>query len=790
MSILNSDFHHGLLGIGVTVAMFSIVYGVALRPLPYADPDRLVVLHDTHPERTGGAFGSWLVNFRDWQQQAKSFSGMAIFAHWTFNLTGRAVPERILGSRVSGEFFDILGAPPILGRTLIAADDGAGREFVAVLSHGGWQRVFGGDPSVVGQIVALNGQPHTIVGVMPPSFRFPDEDVELWAPLGDQLRGTSRESRFMLTVARLDPDVTLESAGQEMALISGRLAEAYPDENAGWRVSVISAHETIVGDIRPVLLALLGAVSFVLLIACGNVANLLLARATARRRESAIRAAIGAGRGRLVRQFLTESLVLSVIGTTLGVALAWAAMPLLLRAQPADLPRLSEVNIDLTICAFAAAVAVVTTMLFGLLPAWHGARTSLAESLHAGGGTSAGGGRAGRRLRDVLVVVEVALSLTLLIGGGLMLRSMSRLLDVDPGFDAANVLRLSVFLGPPTYGTVAAQKAYVTRALEQLAQIGGVTMAAAVTQVPMVDTYSVQQFRIEGRAVEPAQALTAQYRAVSEDYFATMSIAVLLGRGVRASDDERSAPVVVINQTMARRFWPDGSPIGQRLTGVRDGGFQEWMTIVGVVGDVKSGGLHADEQPAIYAPYRQREFPWLRWSSFVVRSAASPLPLVQNIRAALLEVDPNQPVYGITTLAAVVRQSTADRRLGTALVSLFALLAVILASVGIYGVIACSVVDRTHEIGVRLALGARPRNVLAMVCRHGLGLTALGVLAGLGCAFLVTRFLATLLFDVSPTDPATFVTIPLVLFVVAGIACYLPARRATRVDPMVTLRSE
>ena len=437
--------------------------------------------------------------------------------------------------------------------------------------------------------------------------------------------GRWRAGRFLMTVARLRPDVSLVGAQVEMDVITRRLAAEYPDDNTGWGVRVVSVHETVVGDVRPALLALLGAVSFVLLIACGNVANLLLARATSRERESAIRAAIGAGRGRLIRQFLTESLLLSAIGGALGVLLAWWGVRALVALQPADMPRLDQVGVDVMVCAFTVGVSLLTTVVFGLLPALQGARVSPSQSLHAGGRTMAGDGRRRHRLRGVLVVAEVALALMLLIGGGLMVRSFTRLLAVDPGFDPSNVLSMSVFLGPPTYRAVSDQKAYVTRALKRLERLPGVEAAAAVTQVPMVDSSSNVSFQIEGRPVPLGDAPGTAYRAVSERYFDAMGIPIRRGRHVRATDVADARLVIVINETMARRFWGDDDPVGQRIRWAREDNDQGWLTIVGVAGNVKSGGLDAEERPAVYAPFRQREFPWLRWTSFVVRSGPDDL---------------------------------------------------------------------------------------------------------------------------------------------------------------------
>ena len=632
------------LGIGANTAIFSVVHGVVLRPLPYPDADRLVVLQGAHPERGTHPYATSRPDFEDWRAQTTSFESMAQFAYWTFNLTGREVPERLLGGRVGGAFFETLGAPALLGRALTADDDRGGREFVAVLAFGAWQRVFGGDPAVVGQAVTLNGRPHTIVGVMPATFRFPAEDVELWAPIGDQL-GTDRGSRFLFTFGRLRPDASLDDARGEMAVIARRLATDYPDSNSDWGLALVPAQDTIVGDVRPALLALLGAVGLVLLIACGNVASLLLARAASRQRELAVRAAIGAG-------------------------------------------------------------------------------------------------------------------------------------------------RMSVFLGPPDYREIEAQKAYATRALERIERLPGIAGVASVTQVPIVDSTSSLGFQIEGRAVPLSEAPTANYLAVSAGYFQTMRIPILRGRGVQRVDAAGAPLVVVINEAMARRFWPVADPIGHRIRWARESDDQGWLTIVGVVANVKSRGLGVEEAPAVYAPYRQRAFPWLRWVSLVVRTEGDPEARIADVRRQLLAVDPNQPVYGIETLAATVDVSIGTQRLNALLTSLFALLAATLAAIGIYGVVSYHVEQRTREIGLRRALGARPRDVVAAVVREGLTLSLGGIALGLAAALVLSRYLASLLFGIAPTDPLTYAVAPLLLLAVATLASIVPARRAARVDPMRALRTE
>ena len=775
------------LGIGATTAIFSVVYGVVIRPLPYTDADRLVVFQGTHPEFGANPFASSMLDFVDWEEQATSFEAMSQFVRWTFNLTRRDVPERLLGGRVSGSFFPLLGTPALFGRTLGPEDDRPGNEFVVVLGYGLWQRVFAADAAIVGQAVTLNGRPHTIVGVMPAAFRFPEEDIEIWAPLGDQLGTSERGSRFLLSAARLRGGVSLGEGQREMDVISERLAQDFPDTNTDWGVRVVSAHETLVGEIRPALLALLGAVGVMLMIACANVGSLLLARASAREREFAIRAAIGAGRGRLLRQFVAESLLLSVLGGSLGIVWAYWSIRVLTTRLIATMPRLDEVDIDFTVCVFTVAVSLATTMVFGVLSAVQASRASLNQSLVEGGRTpsAAGGG-----LRGALVVAQVALAVVLLISGGLLLRSFSSLLAVNPGFDPRNVLHLSVFLGPPAYRTVPSQKTYVAEALRRVQRLPGIATVGSVTQLPIVDGHASLSFQIEGRPVPAADAPSASYSAVSAQYFETMGIPVVRGRGIERRDTEDSQLVAVVNENMASRFWANDDPVGKRFRWARESDDQGWLTIVGVVGDIKSGGLDKNEPPTVYAPYRQRAFSWLRWTSLVIRTESEPRSQIASVRGQLLEIDPNQPVNSIGTLEQTVDSSVAQRRLNTMLISLFAAAAALLAAIGIYGIVSYYVVRRTREIGLRRALGATHRDVIRLVVRQGLALTVAGVVLGLAGALAVTRSLESLLFGVTPTDIATFVTVPLLLVLVALLASCVPARRATHVDPLIALRTE
>ncbi len=781
------------LGVGANAAIFSVVHAVVLRPLPFREPDRLLVFVTSRSDSSapsaasGSVTSTSLPDFDDWREQSASFDGLGLLSGWTFNLTGREVPERIYGARVSGSLFPVLAAKPLVGRTIEPDDDRSGRAEVAVLSYGLWQRLFGGDPRIIGQPMMMEGRPHLVIGVMPPGFHFPDTDTELWSAIKDNMSGMPRDGRFMVTAGRLKPGVSLATAQAELDTISARLADAYPLSNRGWRTRLVTARDALVADVKPAMFLLLGAVGLVLLIACANLSNLLLARVAARTRESAIRLALGATRGRIVSQMLAENLVVALIGGAVGVVFAFAATRTLVSLGPSDIPRLAETRVDATVLLFAFVVSLSAGAAPAVVPALKASRANLQPSLKEGSG-HAGGGVA-HRAGAVLIVAEVALAVTLAVAGGLLLRSFAAITAVSPGFDARSVLSLKVFLTPPRYRTIASGKAFVRDALDRIATVPGVDAVATVSHLPLGDPSSTLRFEIEGRPFGADEVPTTAYRAISPSYFDVLKIPLLRGRALTDANNESSQYVVVINDTMARRFFADRDPIGQRIRWARSDEDRRWLTIVGVVADVRSTGLDRGEGPAVYAHYTQRLFTWLRWTTFTVRTHGEPLQYATPIRRALASVDPNQPVYQIAPLEQVLSQSVATRRFNTLLLDLFAGLALLLAAVGVYGTIGYWVAQRTREIGVRMALGATRGAIASMVVGKSAALTGLGVAIGIGLAAATTRLLATLLFQVSPVDPLTFAVVGALVTAVGIGAAYLPARRAARLDPVEVIRS-
>jgi putative ABC transport system permease protein len=629
-----------------------------------------------------------------------------------------------------------------------------------------------------------------VIGVMPPRFRFPSDDVELWAAIKDNMSGMPRESRFMAVVGRLKPDVALASAQAQVDTLTAQLEAAYPKSNQGWRVQLVRAHDAAVGDTRQALLALAGAVGLVLLIACTNVANLLLARATSRRRETAIRVALGAGRGRVVAQWITENLVLSLAGGACGVALAYAAVRLVVSLGPTDVPRLDETAVDAAVLGFTFVVALLAGLIPGLAAVlravWASAHTALKDGF--GGYTTTGRGGTGA----ALIVCEVALAMTLAVAGALVLKSFARLTAVAPGFDSDRVLTAKVFLGPPRYRSVASEKQYIGSALERIAALPGTESVAAISSLPLGDPASGQRFEIEGRPFPSDDRPTIGYRTVSASYFGAMRIPIARGRPFSEDDRETSSLVVIINEAAARRYWSEQDPIGQRIrwaTGMATFD-RPWHTVVGVAADVKTVGLDKQEPPAVYAPYTQRAFPWLRWNAFVVRTHGDPESYARTIRQELAKIDPQQPIFQVAPLDRVIEQSVAVRRFHTGLIDLFAALALALCAVGVYGSIGCWVAERTREIGVRMALGATRRTIRWMVVARASGFTALGVAIGIGLSIATSRLLSTLLFEVTPFDLGTVATASLVVLTTGAAAAYMPARRASSVDPLMVIKGE
>ena len=618
---------------------------VVLRPPPYHDPSGILAFLNSQAGRPGSITSSSLPDFEDWRRDLTSFDSLGLLSGWTFNLTGLDLPERIYGARVSGSLFPLLGTPPLLGRVIEPADDRPGDDEVVVLGYRVWQRLFAGDRGVVGRPIMMEGRPHIVIGVMPPRFRFPTDDVELWAAIKDNMSGMPRNGRFMVAVGRLKTGASIGAAQAEIDTVSARLDAAYPDSNHGWRVRLTPAHEAVVGDTKPALILLAGAVGLVLLIACANVSNLLFARASSRRRETAIRLAIGASRTRVVMQWLTENLVLSTIGGACGLALAYGAVRLVVAFGPADVPRLDETTVDGPVLAFTVLVAMLAGALPALAPAVRALRLSSHAAMKDGIGaySAASPGRAGA----VLIVAEVAVAMTLAVGAALLFKSFARLTAVAPGFEPSQAISFKVFLTPPRYRSAADGKRYITNALDQLSSVPGVDAVAAVSQLPLGDPSSTQLFDIEGQTAMPGNRPSAGYRAVSPNYFDLLRIPILRGRTITDEDREDGPPVVVINDAAARRFWPNQDPVGQRLRWATGMDVYDAVphTVVGVAADVKSNGLDKPEAPAIYAPYLQRRFTWLRWNSFVARTNGEPSTYARAIREALIKVDPLQPVY-------------------------------------------------------------------------------------------------------------------------------------------------
>jgi predicted permease len=783
------------LGIGSNTAMFSVVTAVLLRPLPFPEPHRIVAVETV--AQNGGSTAESFPDFVDWREQNRSFESMAAYHTTNLTLSGVGDPMHVQATVVSAGFFETLGVQPKLGRTFRREEERAGNH-VAILSDRMWRTQFQADPQVLGKSMDLGGRPYTIVGVMPAGFEFPigakprefwissaiDADVD--TP-GDRPMTASRGSHFLRVVARLKPGVTMDLAQQDMHGIAKALAKQYPDSNTRHPdASVRSQLEALIGKTRPALLVLLAAVGLVLLIACVNIANLLLARGAGRSREIAIRTALGASRVRIVRQLITESLVLSFAGTSIGIMAATWAISALVKLYPQNLPRLSEVSIDYRVLLFTFAAAIVSAILFGLFPALQVTKVNIEESLREGG--RSGSSLRHKRFRTVLVVAETALGVILLVGAGLLIRSFERLQKVDPGFRAHNVLTLNFDLPAARYDNEKSDQ-FVRELFERLNSRPGIKMAAGTAQLPMGNSYSSVSFGIEGQNIPEAQKPGAAIVVVTQKYFRTMHIPVFEGRAFDERDQRKAQPVIIISQAFAQKYFPNVNPIGRHMKpGASDGpGPEPWREIVGVVGDVRNGDLSTPPEPMYYIPY-----PQLVWGAptIVVHTemdAASAAPEVRNV---LHEMDPQLPLYEIRPMDDYLALSVGRQKFQTVLLGSFAGIALLLTAVGLYGVMAYSVVQRTHEIGIRMALGASQGHVLEMVLRGGAQMAAIGLGIGVAGALVLTRFMQSMLYDVKSQDPVTFAGVCVVLAGVALLASYIPARRATKVDPMVALRYE
>jgi putative ABC transport system permease protein len=777
------------LGIGANTAIFSVVRAVLLKSLPYPDPARLVSIRENQ-EHTGDMSVSWM-NFLDWRQQNRSFERLAVTRADHSILTGIGEPAQIRAGRVSAAFFPLLGAKPILGRTFSEGEDTASAPPATVLSYALWRTRFGADPAIVGKSVVLDGETYNIVGVLPADFKFFQQKVDLYTPIGLRSKLQSYLNRGnhegLTGLARLRPGVSLTSARAELDTVMKQLEKQYPDSNSGEGAVVTPLYELRFSDIRPALIALLSAVACVLLIACANVANLLLARASARQKEFAVRAAIGAGRGRIVRQVLTESMLLSFLGGLLGLLFAMWAIGPLIRIAPQDIPRLAETEIDKGVFLFTFIATVLTGILFGLAPAFQASRADVNESLRESGRSSTPG-RLRQRLRAGLLISEVSLAVVLVIASGLMIRSLLKAFAVKPGFCSDHLLALDVNLPSTKYKTNTQESAFLTQALGRIRNLPGVESASAVYCPPLVGECWSSIFVLDDRPVPPqAELPAAVFNIADPQYFQTLQTPLLAGRGFTSSDTEKSAPVVLINETMAKRWWPHENPVGKRIKQGFPKDDVPFREIVGIVGDLHQDGPDQPELPEVFEPGAQNPFDTM---TIVVRTNSAPMSAASSLVDTIHGLDADQPVSSIKPMTDYLSESLGRRKFSTLLLGLFGCLALLLASVGIYGVMAYTVSQRTNELGIRMALGAQRRDLFALVVTFGIRLAIAGIAIGLLASFVLTRLLQSLLFAVSNVDLPTFVAVAFLLCFVAVAACYIPARRAMRVDPMVALRYE
>jgi len=780
------------LGIGANAAIFSVVNAVVLRPLPFTRADRLAVIWGNLPALHFTDIVVSAAEYLDFRTDNQAFDGMAAYDTTAFNLTGRGEPERVDGAVVTTNLFAVLGAAPAAGRPFVERDGEPGGARVAILSDALWRRRFGGDASLIGRTVTLDGNSVVVVGIMPRGFHFPDDTVDVWTPIvfdADLVTDNNRGSRSYTVIGRLKQNVATDQAQAAMDVVTERMAHAHPTQyRGGFTATVRGLQEEVVGGTRQALFVLLGAVGLVLLVACANVANLLLARAHARRKEVAIRRALGARRGRIVRQLLTESLVLAVLGGCAGLLLAVWGVDVLIAFAPRDIPRLGEITLDGRVVAFTAATATITGVLFGLVPAVHASHTNLHETLKDGG--RATGGRRRGRLLATLVVSEMALALVLLIAAGLLINSLVRLQDVPPGFDPRRVLTLRI-APPPAKYTFEKSDRFYTEILARLAAQRGVEAAAAVNALPFSGFGGDRSFFLEGQlAPGPDSKPDEQVRFVTAGYFAAIRIPVRRGREFEDRDTMQAKPVAVVNEALARKYSPNGSAIGKRVTFDRQQ--PKWYEVVGVVANIRDRSLSREPQPQLYVPYSQPLFAGATARSMflVVRTAGDPLAAAQTVRDIITSVDPDQPMASVKSMEQRIADTLPSPRCNTLLMSLIASVALLLAALGIYGVIAYSATERTHEIGVRIALGATGRAIVGLLVGEGIVLALAGTAVGIVAAVGLTRVMASLLFGVAPTDPATFAAVSTLLVAIALVASWLPARRATRVDPLTALRAE
>lgn len=769
------------LGIGANTAIFSVVNSVLLRPLAYPEPERLVAFR----------YNESMLDLDDVRAQTSTLEALGGITQMALDYTGGGEPVQAMSGLVTADFFGLLGARAQLGRLIAPEENRFGAERLVVLGHRFWQSQFGGDPGVVGRAIDLSGESYTIVGVMSESFRPPRETPDLFVslPVGYPVAARERGVHFLRTYARLKSGVTIAQAQAEMAVIDGQLAEAHPALNRMRQTVLFPLQDRLVSASRDALWILFGAVGCVLLVACANFANLLLARAASREQELTIRAALGAGRARIMRQLLTESVTIALLGGAAGLVLALWGLDLLVALKPQNLPRLDEISIDGRVLAFTFAVAIATGLIFGLIPAWQSTRMDVTGDLKEGGRSStAGTGR--RRLRSALVVIELALAVVLLAGAGLLIRSLWELRRIAPGFDPANVVSMRIELPESRYREIPRQTEYRERVIAAINTLPGVE-AAMISEVPLSGNWLDHDFIIDGRPpMEPGTEPSLQSRSIMGDYLKVMRIPLLAGRDL-TPDDRAGRPMVgVVNEAMVREHFPDEDPIGKRVRWVRSSGPPQWIEIVGVAADVKHFGLAQPDLPAIYWPYAQSVQPWKRWMQIVARTQSRPEQTTAAIKRQIWSVDPMIPLTRVETMDQTMSASYAERQFNMLLLGIFAGVALLLAGVGIYGVMSYAVEQRTHEIGIRLALGARRADVLRLVLGQGAALIGGGLALGVAAAAGLVRLMRSLLYATSPYDPWTFAGVVALLAAVALLACYVPARRATRVDPMIALRYE
>jgi len=770
------------LGIGANTAIFSTLDSVVLRPLPYHDPDRVVMVFEDcsqigFPHNTPAP-----ANYFDWKAQNHVFTDMAAVRYRGASITGDGTPEQLKGQAVTPNFFSVLGVTPLIGRTFSEEEDRLGAQ-VVVISYGLWQRRYLGDPSRINQSVMLNGTKYSVIGVMPRDFVFRDHERDFWIPMHftptDQ---AMRSSHYLSVVARLKPDASLDRARQEMASIAKRLEQQYPDDNYRVGAVVIPMKEDLLGKTRVALFVLMGAAGCVLLIACANLASLLLARAVARKKELAVRAALGAGRGRLVRQMVTEATMLALAGGTLGLLFAQAGMTILARLVPTGLPNTAQPALDPTLLLFTLGLSLLTGLIFSVIPAIQAARASVNDALKQGG--RSGTDTRGRNTRDALVVVEVAAALVLLTGAGLMIQTMMKLRAIDLGFRSDHLLTMRTALGAKAKDVVKSTD-YLDRVLAQVNVLPGVESAAFASTLPFQSIGNTRGFIVDGGPLDQNYSPDALFRVGSVNYLQTLGVKLVEGRLFTASDRSESAPVLIVNETLARHYWPKATAIGHHVA--FGGGVPR--TIVGVVTDVQERGYELAMKPGVYVPITALDFDWGA-DTLVVRTKGEPGALTPTIRRIIASIDPDQPVSELRTMDEIVDLNVADRQQQMTLLGAFAALALILASIGLYGVLSYAVTQRSREIGLRMALGASASSVIRMIVGRGLALTGIGLAIGLVSAWAATRAMKNLLYGVAATDPLTFGSVAALLALIALIACYAPARRASRVDPIVVLREE